>query len=821
MTAKQAGAKVITILFPKAAAGTETFTVTKGASKNAQTVVSTKFSDDKTSAELTLASTIKADTYEVTSSDTTLSAATFTGEESKLQVIKFLSENLVAKTLAADGTVLDATVAVKGYDQFEAEYALDDPKFNVSNGGNAAWTKGVLTIESPAKVAGGTTGGWTVGASVPVSVINGTTVATATLKVSAASAVSTLEVGELTTDTKTAAANTTGRVDADDIATAKYYFPINAVDQYGEKLTAAQLNAMASAGTPSLYLSPANGSTSTSIISPANVAASSFTALDDGSVALYVTGAGTLYGEGSIVITATTGVAATAKATVAEDEKISKLDISAADLIVNSASSLTIDATDQYGDTVDLYKATYTGTGASNGTAFTITYNGTSSTIKASDTSAIAYKTDAAKKTIAFTITPATATFTATVTPADVVNSKIVTFKAAAVGVPDGITGLASSVNTTLGLAANVGANGTIVLDEANKTNIVFYDTNGKAIAEGDTNYPKFVATRVGTTAGTYLYTISDGDGSAVTTYSNGTITANQVGTEKYTITLFKDSDASTSAGTLTNIADYTFTVTVADEAASYEANLKEGDDLLHIVSTTNTAGEVDTDTSTIEVYSVDASGNKTKLSPSKYSLIPEDLVVNDSTGVIAGKLANTHAFAVDIEAGKVVSGTDHVKVLVNGTVIGTVDVPYSSEASKGVKVAYKTETAITTGWTGAIVSKTEFDSLSEDNGLATIDAGATLTDLVITEATSGSVAAGDKRYTISIIDQYGLATKGNTIVVGNGTTSDKLTTSEHGLATNGTKNGTAAAITTAGTYTITVSNGSATATVKIVVKVA
>ena len=483
MTALQSGSKEITVTTTDEFTGLEEFTVMKGAVE--QSVASVDFDDDMCSATLTMDSNIQEAEYTVICSDLEYEPASFTGEVGKLSAI-FISDDLIdmSATLGAN----KYAVGYKTVDQWGNDFAVTafDSMVCSAQDPNTAIVPndGMLIITSTAAL--------TVGTQHSVSLVKGTVVGTQTVTVSAASVVADITVGELTPTVNEALINTTGRIDVDDVSAGdRYYFTVSATDQYGNPLNKTALNALAA--NKLLIVSP-DSQVASGVIYAAGTGATVFDELDDGTPIMYVQGDGRSYGAGLINLVSVSGAKASATATIAQNERIEDLTVLPASTTfqVNKPVLAMIVATNNYGETVDMYKevklfqdAACTAPAATaypyNGTLY-FQYTGGDSHSLAEATShmdlnnaVVAYEDDAATKTRGFGfigLTKGSATVTTYAAGGTKVTPAVFTVNDSATVA--GIKGLADGTDTTF---ASTGSTINVSLND-----VRFIDSDGDVI---------------------------------------------------------------------------------------------------------------------------------------------------------------------------------------------------------------------------------------------------------------------------------------------------------------------------------------------------
>ena len=509
-SAKQTGEKTIDVTFNKEVDDTLAFKVARG---NIDTTVSqTVISSDKKTVTLTLANKIQAADYTITATPTEGDALTATvkGEVSTLSEIKFMSDKLAVKS---NTELTEGYVTVKGYDQFGTEVAITGATWNTSSSSTAPTLSGnVLTVKA--------TGNFVLGQQVVVSVVyaNSTKVANATLTVSNAAYASKFTFGEVaTTNTKLQGKDITVSNLADD----SYYIPVTVEDQYGNTLTADQLNAAVSGS--QLFVTSAN---------PTVASVGSFKTVDKKTVLEVKKPASTtaLAGEAVINFVSIGGTTAQAKFTVVDDSKIDSVTIgSVGTVAAGQYVDLPTTITDQKGNTVNLYDKTIKN-GANDSSSITLD-DGTQITVSngkvklVKDYSAKTGKLQVSatsKGTVVVTIISATY---------KVSNAN---FTAGDAAVVSGIKGLNSKVSTTLEAGQSV---------TLTKDSFDYVDQYGNDVKTSDVKADKTLSLEFPTENGTY------------TTISSGKITAGaKAGTDTYNVKLVKTDSKTQKTTTIDNI---------------------------------------------------------------------------------------------------------------------------------------------------------------------------------------------------------------------------------------------------------------------------
>jgi len=751
MTATQTGAKEIAVSTTDAFTGTEEFTVMKGAVE--LVVTSVDFDEeDMSTAYLTLDLPIKDAEYTVICSDEEYDVATFTGEEAEVDSIIWSGEELILDSNAATS----GHVGVITLDQFGDPIKSDLAKTNFTAAG--ATVNNFAFVDNPANTTGLLTltplaGTFTPGSQVTVTVVyaGNTKTAQTTLTVSAASVVDHLEVGELTLDTSTAAGQALigKRVTSQNLATGLYYLPIEAYDQYGNELTKTQLNNMA--GT-SLFVTPASTST-TGVIKAKNADATLITELDDGTLALYVTGDGTSYGVGTINILSTSGFTTTASVPVYANEVIADVSIVLPELRASYDNEMMLVAENQYGEPVDLYdeltagSITITGTGTD-----TITINQYAGNVKTTVTTSLGTFAGPVKddelEIVGFAFNPGdnagkTAVLT-TVTGLGTADTDMYTV--ADGNIATGISGVNPlTVSTTIG-----GINTQV--DLATAGNVIFTNNYGELMDGTNGAIPTFTANTAGNTPGNMYYTVDAPATLKCTTMAAAVISqdAAKTGSDTYTISL-KQADANGDLGDA--LATKLVTINVAEaEYVSYIAETVATEGLLRV----GTAG----DKATIKVYGVDKNGNKVQLRDGYALAVDSDLdVVQPVNATADGYVKDMASTAYDPTTVGIVTDTAKVSVIVAGKPVTTVDVNFSNAPSVAMGAVIMKATDVTDNTTYVI--STDESATIANNKTASVTMDEDGYQIIKTDST------GNKGYVIAIIDQYALPMDNQEVAVG------------------------------------------------------
>ena len=505
-TVAATGAKKLTVTFNQPVDSTKAvFTVKRGSVK--PSVKSITFSEDKTSAVIEFNVNLTAGDYTVEITGLTEEAITLTTkvEAAKLTTIEFKSDVAVISDVYANKSVKVGVVAKNQYGEEISGFA---PNVSASKGSGSV-ASGILTLTV-------TSGSYTVGEKIVVTLVDPTTsvVATQTLTVAQAAQVDSITVGELKTDDKDLAAKPIN-VSNLNSNLSKYYIPVEIKDQYGNKLKAAEL-----VGVDIL-------SSNKEIINPKG-----FKNLDNGTTVIELQAATSSPAKGgTVVITvvaAGTGKTASTTVTVLENAKIDTVVLSApeTELKLNKAAVLPITVIDTYGNEVALKDITFTAekTGESLASATELKLN-TDTKLTASGAT-LAVKKNYITDVTTIEITPTNKNIVLTVTTA---TTKFQSLPLVAVDapVPTSIKGMKSDFVSML---ADVD---TMKTDFYSKVELLdqYGDTFSDAMPSG------------------YTYTVTAKDTPAYTNYVSGAVYAkgeDKVGTDVYVVKLTKTSGSNT-----------------------------------------------------------------------------------------------------------------------------------------------------------------------------------------------------------------------------------------------------------------------------------
>ena len=738
ITASQDGASKIVVKANKAVSKTDTVTVKRGT----QTIEST-FTVDESGLIVTITTGIKlADatyTVTITPADTKKAAASadFVAKAATLEKIDFVGDSLVL----ADSTFTSASVKIFGYDSFGDKVALAAL--------TPYTTKGKVKYEASTNeivVSSTQTALFTTGEKVTVTAIyqDGTTVrqVSKALTISGMATVSKLTFGELQT---TNSALKGKPVTMNNMKTGTYYKTVVAENQYGDTLSAKQLNNMLQtterpAGT--LFVTP-------SIADGAWVYLSSFDTSDKGEViARFNLGNIGMPGKQTFVYTAVGGYQTTDEITVIDNPFIAKLTIDVPELYGNKESAITVSAVDQDGNALDLYNYvagndTVTGRDFEFNDMNNATKQKTKITVPASLT--LNVKRNTVKKTVAFSLTAGSnetvnnipAVITATTAKPDMLT---VNCSIQPNAHPYSLSAKLKSTDSNSAVIKSGGSinlyNEVLVLDQYGAS----YGYLSAAKAATITAAADKIDATTDDLNTSYKLQILDKDGALI----DGGIPSKG----KYTAQLWYDSDLGGSAkATLLDSKD--FTVTVADTKYSgFTASLNSADKLLYVGDAAN--GK---DSESIKVTASDSTGNVVTLTPgSDYTVSFEDLPAGVNFDVIAN--------ATEMKNGTiaVTNGVDPNTNKLEGNI--TANIYRGADLVTSVKVPYSNAAPVT----GSYVCKkgpwATGSSYDLDDGITLADYANKTVGVV---ATAGAKEldikdAGTTVYSIRAVDQYGLS---------------------------------------------------------------
>ena len=758
LTAKQTGAATIEVVASEKLTNDDAITVTRGTTEQ---TITKAFSEDGKTVTLTLATAITASDYviKVVPKDTSVKEAsvTVTGEKAVLTTLKFESDKLVM----LDNAGTKASVVINGYDQFESRVAISgsNTTFYATGAVKDSYTSdtGVLVLKQQ-----GSAYPFTVGQTVQVTAVynNGTQVLqqVATLTVSAAAYVKTLEFGALTTSNSDLKDK---RVTIDNFSDNSYYYPITATNQYDQKLTATDLTNMVN--------------NKTLIVSPTDTGyayVDSFDTLKDGTVIAKVKkGTATLVPTTvPISIISVGGGSFTQNLVIEDNPYIASLDVSIPEVYSGIKTEISVSAKDQNGDAYDFYAD---GTNIVAGDIIfgdTNTLASASSSIDATNGTFSMVK-DTTKKTVQFYYTctnngkSALTDTVAVKTATPSLSSIKVTVNVA--GKTAKVQGIASGVTTTIASGKN------IKLGTGNEKNVVFLDNYGAVMTTG---LPTFNGTGTGMTANdTFYYTVKvdgtlDADGTLSWSdyeYNHGAANAGTKDVNRtVTISLYKGNGTEAE---LINSVDVT--VKFEKSSVTYAVGLNY-DDLMFV-----DASSTDDDSVWVAKY-VDGVFNK-YLGATEFTL-SDDLGLTSATGS-----------AIDASAvGNLpdnTTGKDVIYVTVDGSIVGNIILNYSNVEAVAEAAYFVKEVG------GGYTTAADKITIAATN--YTFNAGLF------------TISDGTATYTLAISDQYGQdVTSGVTVKLNGNKLTENVSTANTYLLTGGSEN------------TVTISKGNVTKTVYIVV---
>ena len=784
--AKQGGAKKVTVTLSEAIGDTAAIVVNKGSVE--QTISAKEVSEDKKTVTLELGANINAAEYtvKVTATDGGTANGSFTGEASALTTAKAVKNELIKGDVL--GTT--ATTTVKGYNQWDEEVALDAQnvtatKMSTATAPTYTAKTGVITLTAQA----GNVANYTTGESVTITFTyaNNAKVFSEAFTVVDVATVASMEFGDVTPNAKSLVGSKVFKKNLN-----KYYVPVTAKDQYGNELTKDQLSAMVAASR--LFCTPNSGMI-------AIIDADPFIEVDGKpAIQLKNNTAYTLtYGTATISVLSVGGSTFTKDVVVEDEPNIDTLTVTIDDLYASYASTVTLDAVDQYGDPVDLYNTTITG-----GTD-TLTIAGTDAshvtTIDAKGTW-VASK-DTSKKAWKITFNPGVETYETFVVQTS--THKVNTIGPKKVGTavtPADIKGVKDTVPTSITATQQV---------SLAKANIEFLNSAGSVMTnttDGVTAYPdianttteitsaKITAWDSTDTAASYHYTITPvATNSIFSMTAAGAISVTnstaltEATTEQFTITLY--------AGNANSLAGSTHFKEIASKKISITA--QPASTLTYALENSKSA-TIDASQAgkkvTLSLTATDSEGNKTAVDIDElksFSISDSGVAsiaktdYSGSTATAEQALTLTGINASSTHTGDKASGTVTVKALIgaNSQEV-SIDVPYSTAAPVATDLIISTKAVYQNPWeassTRAIVEGTTIDNvkLAASSG-----------------ATALEKADGDDYFFI-MVDQYGNP-------VGSPTTSDaQLTGWTTTDATAKALGSTGLAATTAGSNAVT-----------------
>ena len=783
ITAKQIGASKILVTANKAITKEDTVTITRGESTIGNSFVP---SGDGLSIVITTEVKIGAAEYtvKVTPKDTKKAAATakFTGVAAILEKIDFAGDELVLTS--AD--FKECRVKIFGYDNFGDQVSLSSLTPYTSKGEvkYEASTNEIVISQTGTGIL------FQTGESITVTAIyqDGTTVkqVAKALKVSEVSAIKSITLGELST-TK---AELKGKaVTLNNMKTGTYYKTIEAVDQYGNKLTAKDLTARLNSAenpTGSLFIAG-------SLAAGSYVYITGFDTLDGKVIAKYNLGALGMPGTQLFTFTAVGGYSATDSITIVDNPYIADLTIDVPELYGTKTSVLTLSAKDQNGDAVNLYDFVKESEVVDPKTADSVDFkfadvNGTTKSntkITIPKGIVLTVDKDTVAKTVKFSVTPVSNPEAANVTRVIVVQTAAPKVSNVQCAIQQDPTPYSLSANLKSSGSSRIVATNNVVVNLFE--NIVLLDQYGssygtaaeKSAVVANYNTAGNTVSKSVFTAGTKVYELVVLDAKTNKTVKASAFQTATAGTYEFVANLYYDEDGSTTTKDAKLLSSKTFSVYVANtEYSSYTAELKSADKLLYAGA--NSAGDDSTDKETIIVKAKDSNGEVVTLPASAYKVALAD----NPAGAANPNTKNT--FKVDGNGViSVVAGEGHVYNKANGAVKGNLIANvYTSDGTvklTSVEVPYDNSPSVTSKYE----AKAGDTTINLQKGIE-LDAGLGCykfvddfcgCKLLIDRHNAAASIAADVE--IVGVDQYGLSNFGGTVGVA------ALSTS----ATNFTKN--------------------------------
>jgi hypothetical protein len=490
------------------------------------------------------------------------------------------------------------------------------------------------------------------------------------------------------------------RVIIDNYKKGTYYVPVVAKDQYGNSLTADQLNAKYDGNL--LFINPtaaqgAYGGFDTN---------EKFTTLDDGTVAMNVGGAAPLPGEAVITVAGLGGLSTSTKYTVEDNPYIASMEtVFPGSIYAETAAEFTVSATDQYGDAVSIYDCELNVSAdkktISFGDANSLTKNGSSIAV---NNGTLSFARNSSDKSVKFTYTPNSGAKNdvATVTTA-VPKVTTTTLTIGKVGTPASIQKTLDTTKKNSALSVTSGTN----IDFASA--IVFVDTNGEKVTGKPVAKPTITSAKILTgasekndgtngtldaAADTYYWQLGVKD---TTNYSASGI-VNPTKNTTYVASLYYVEKADGPAKLLDTQEFKAYVTTpsnTGNKYEEYEAIVKSGDELLANWSTSN-------DNAEIIVKGTDANNVTAILSEgTDYKLTV------DSDLQLAGSVAQP-------ASGSIVQGDNETAK--EGTATVSVWDAQSGQKVTSVKLAYSNAKPVATKWS---VNKQDDDNTAYDKGIS------------------------------------------------------------------------------------------------------
>ena len=524
VTLTAVGARKLKVSFNVAVDTTKaTIEIKRGTVK--PSVKSITWDKDNKSAVVEFNSDLVAGDYTVTVTGLTDEALTATTkvEAAKLTTITFKSDLAV---LTTGGVVVNITAANQYGEDMTSKLTSLNPVITTSKGTSPSLApSGALTIAKGSDE-------FKVDDKFVVTIVCNTVVASKTLTVAKAAAVESIEFGELTTDND----DLKGKVINVSNIGPDYYLPITVKDQYGNTMTATELNAAIAAGTFQLINS-----------NPKIIKLDTIKELEDGTTVIVLGKVDDDHAtHGVVVITAVaagTGKTASVTLEVKADPKIDVVNLIApeTELKIGVGTVLPLEIIDTYGDEVKLTKDddsdVVVNTVKEEKDTVTLFSDTTLRATGAEFSKSIDYvsgklsiKIKPTEKTVVITVTTATGKY------------QHLTLTAKDAPVATSIKGLKANFATML-------ANDSSLSTDL-KNNVIFLDQYGDVIA--DTDAPKFSATPA---AGKFTVEEKSSGENLPSSVISSSETA---GSAKYVIKLY-DADSKV-------VDTYEFTITIVDK---------------------------------------------------------------------------------------------------------------------------------------------------------------------------------------------------------------------------------------------------------------
>ena len=551
------------------------------------------------------------------------------------------------------------------------------------------------------------------------------------------------------------------RVDITNMSSGTYYKEVTAKDQYENVLTASKLNGMlysSSQPTGTLFATPSQAD-------GAYVYLTGFdTTTDKKVIAKYNIGSLKMPGTQTFTYTAVGGYTATDSIEVVDDSYIATLNVEVPELYGGKEAEIIVTATDEYGDTVDLYNVTEAAT--IDQTALTssadYTFKGQNSLTKtqAKITVPAGMKLKVTKntsrKTVKFTLTAKDNTGTTNVqyvllaqsaTPTINNIQCVVQPNAGVYGIAAALKSGGTSITVKNGATTNLNEN-IVILDQYGSAMGTLKElvSAAKVVVDSSKTVESTTQNSGGHSVGDFVVNITKKGASLVAAASNGA--------GEYTVTLWKIGKTDDGAAGSKNdkLAERTFTVIESDATyVSYAASVAAGEELLYV-------GTVQ-DTAAIVVKGTDAKGNTVTLTKTTdYTLTVDnaDLLEIDGTNANVKASSSGASAAKAAEPGSI-KGSATVTVWdTKGNEVATVTVDYSNATPVATSVYAAKSTD--SGSTYSAYADTEITLTTDFQSAKEVTTG-TLADAVIKDGTTW--------YALGIHDQYGLPFAGQKASLG------------------------------------------------------